>query len=651
MATTIVTKNGSGAPTASDLVAGELAVDLTNGRLYTEDSGGSVIEIGLNPSGNVDITGTATMDGLRVDGTPVRFVSTAPMLNFMESGVTDSNHRLRQNAGNFVIQKLSDDEGTATDRLFIDGGTGNVGIGTSSPDDALVVRGNIASPHRIAISNENASGKEALKFSQGTTTKSWIEFDNSTSNFDVWQYTSNPLRFGTSNTERMRIDASGNVGIGTSSPDSGYKLDVAGNVVFGDGGGFDMNVDGTRWQFSLGGSEKMRLDASGNLLLGKTSDAINVAGVVNYNAGIVRASRNGNSGQFGRISTDGDIVTFYKDTLTVGSIGVATGPVAYMVFNDTTSDNVAALKGGSGKILPSTKAGADKDGTMSLGSSTARFKDLYLSSKVHLQYPGNSYYGRVEIDSSTNLIFGAGPNGSEGFRLDSSGNLLVGKTVTSLLTAGIALNSNGSIYATADAERPLILNRETSDGSIAEFRKDNSVVGSIGSRSAGANLYIAFRTETTGDGCGLTGSAASDGAIIPSDGNGAAIDDHIDLGASGTRFDDIYATSGTVNSSDGNEKQDIEELSDAEQRVAVACKGLLRKFRWKSRVAEKGDDARIHFGIIAQDLQAAFEAEGLDAGRYGMFINGTWTDEETGEERSRMGVRYSELLAFIIAAI
>jgi hypothetical protein len=122
-------------------------------------------------------------------------------------------------------------------------------------------------------------------------------------------------------------------------------------------------------------------------------------------------------------------------------------------------------------------------------------------------------------------------------------------------------------------------------------------------------------------------------------------------GTSSVRFNDIYATNGTIQTSDRNEKQDIEVLSEAEQRVAVAAKGLLRKFRWKDSVEEKGDDARIHFGIIAQDLQAAFEAEGLDAGRYAMFIHSTWTDEETGEERSRMGVRYSELLAFIIAAI
>jgi hypothetical protein len=116
-------------------------------------------------------------------------------------------------------------------------------------------------------------------------------------------------------------------------------------------------------------------------------------------------------------------------------------------------------------------------------------------------------------------------------------------------------------------------------------------------------------------------------------------------------LDDIYATNGTIQTSDRNEKQDIEALSDAEQRVAVAAKGLLRKFRWKDAVEDKGDEARIHFGIIAQDLQDAFTAEGLDAGGYAMFISITWTDEETGEERTRMGVRYSELLAFIIAAI
>ena len=127
-------------------------------------------------------------------------------------------------------------------------------------------------------------------------------------------------------------------------------------------------------------------------------------------------------------------------------------------------------------------------------------------------------------------------------------------------------------------------------------------------------------------------------------------DNLIDLGNASARFDDIYATNATIQTSDRNEKQDIEELTDAETRVAVACKGLLRKFRWKSSVEENGAAARTHFGIIAQDLQAAFEAEGLDAGEYAMFISTTWTNED-GEEQTRLGVRYSELLAFIIGGI
>jgi len=77
---------------------------------------------------------------------------------------------------------------------------------------------------------------------------------------------------------------------------------------------------------------------------------------------------------------------------------------------------------------------------------------------------------------------------------------------------------------------------------------------------------------------------------------------------------------------------------------------LIRRYKFNSAVEQKGDDARYHFGIIAQDLQDAFTAEGLDAGDYGMFISETWTDDE-GNEQTRLGVRYNELLAFIIATL
>jgi hypothetical protein len=244
------------------------------------------------------------------------------------------------------------------------------------------------------------------------------------------------------------------------------------------------------------------------------------------------------------------------------------------------------------------------------------------------------------IQSNANSYLRFHAEGAEAMRLDDSGNLLVGKTSADNTTEGFRVQSNGFFSAVADGQVVAVLNRLTDDGDIVLFRKDGATVGYIGVNTS--NAYISGVTR---------GFHFSGTNIIPCNENGASRDDDTDLGSLSVRFDDIYATNGTIQTSDRNEKQDIDVLSDAEQRVAVAAKGLLRKFRWKSAVEEKGDDARIHFGIIAQDLQAAFEAEGLDAGRYAMFIHSTWTDEETGEEKSRMGVRYSELLAFIIAAI
>jgi hypothetical protein len=62
MASTIKLKNGTGVPLVGDLVQGEPAFDLTNKRLYTENAGGTVIEVGTNPS-TLSVTGAATFNG------------------------------------------------------------------------------------------------------------------------------------------------------------------------------------------------------------------------------------------------------------------------------------------------------------------------------------------------------------------------------------------------------------------------------------------------------------------------------------------------------------------------------------------------------------------------------------------------------------
>jgi hypothetical protein len=131
----------------------------------------------------------------------------------------------------------------------------------------------------------------------------------------------------------------------------------------------------------------------------------------------------------------------------------------------------------------------------------------------------------------------------------------------------------------------------------------------------------------------------------------SADDNVISNGSASFRWSVVYAGTGTINTSDKNEKQDIADLSASELLVAAELKGLVKKFRFRDAVAIKGKDARTHVGVIAQDVEATFAKHGLDASEYGMFCRDTWVDEDTGEERTRLGVRYDQVLAFVIAAM
>ena len=109
---------------------------------------------------------------------------------------------------------------------------------------------------------------------------------------------------------------------------------------------------------------------------------------------------------------------------------------------------------------------------------------------------------------------------------------------------------------------------------------------------------------------------------------GATRDDAISFGTASARYDNIYATNATIQTSDQTEKQDIASLTATEMLVGKRISALFKTFRWKDSVAEKGDNARTHTGVIAQDVQAAFTAEGLDAGDYALFISSTWWEHD-----------------------
>jgi len=199
----------------------------------------------------------------------------------------------------------------------------------------------------------------------------------------------------------------------------------------------------------------------------------------------------------------------------------------------------------------------------------------------------------------------------------------------------------------------------------------SSVDGSPGAANMPARLVFGTRADGSGSVSSRLTISAS-GTVHP------GADNTQSFGTSSLRWSTVFAGTGTINTSDARAKTDISDLDEAETRVAQRLKKLVKKYRFSDAVAEKGDKARIHVGVIAQDVRAAFEAEGLDPFAYSVLcfdkweaqeaVTRSWPDEyddegnlirEAGievieparEAGDRYGIRYDELFAFILSAL
>jgi len=331
-------------------------------------------------------------------------------------------------------------------------------------------------------------------------------------------------------------------------------------------------------------------------------------------------------------------------TLTIGASGDSVNIASGATITDFTSTGID-------DNATSTAITIDSNEVVRIGNTTDSFTATYTEFMVIGNYTASQDNGITFLADATNsstigftddthstLRGGITYNHSgdsmtfttftgERMRIDSSGNLLVGVTSTAIpgignTTAGVSIRSGGnnSIATSRDSDVALYANRITNDGNIVELRKDGTLIGSLGSEG-GDSLFI-----LSGD-TGLRFSGGAD-VILPCTTAGAVRDNAIDLGNASARFDDIWATNGTIQTSDQNEKQSIQSLTTAEMNVAKSLSSLIKTFKWNSAVEKKGDSARTHTGIIAQDVQQAFADEGLDASNYALFLSNTWWEKE-----------------------
>ena len=122
--------------------------------------------------------------------------------------------------------------------------------------------------------------------------------------------------------------------------------------------------------------------------------------------------------------------------------------------------------------------------------------------------------------------------GSEALRVDSSQNLLVGKTSSGLNTAGVEFASSGRSRFTRDGNNVAEFNRKTSDGSIVSFNKDATAIGAIGVLNSN-NLTITCNTADHG------GLQFGTHEITPMEA-GADANGTINLGSANSRFKDLH---------------------------------------------------------------------------------------------------------------
>ena len=244
MASTIITKysgTASAVPVTGDLTQGELAVNVTDKRLFTKNSGGTVVELGTNPASlalpNGTANGVAYLNGSKVvtTGSALTFDGT----NFATTGtVSGTNHIVTGGSasGNSMYLATTNSIGwstNGTERMRVDA-SGNVGVGvTPSAWGSSFKALELPAGSSLITNSSDYVGLISNAYNNGT---SWLYKSTApagrylvSQNSHQWYSAAsgtagNAITF----TQAMTLDASGNLGIGTSSP--GYKLDVQGTV-------------------------------------------------------------------------------------------------------------------------------------------------------------------------------------------------------------------------------------------------------------------------------------------------------------------------------------------------------------------------------------------------------------------------------------
>ena len=519
--------------------------------------------------GGIDVTGTATMDALTVDGIArvdgnVTIGRTTGSYVFTEVDGGNERAGIHSSADNDLTFKVNnqitainidgttrdisfyEDTGT-TPKLFWDASAESLGIGTSTPASLLQLLGSPVATSGALATFRNSDATSSNTSFGGILFNSSPGTDFSIGKSNVNAVTTLSFRNGNTGASYMDIASSGNVGVGTSSPAADLQIndgnttrgvagtfhmygsavngdagDVSNEIFFRDesvsgwGGAFIRTVrseDDQNGKDALtfgtspsGGSvvERMRIDSSGQVGIGTSSPETNLHIEDSSSFSIIRlvSSTTENAGiDFGdpddrdigrvRYNNSDNSMVFHTNAAeqmridASGNVGVGTSSPSTLLHVKSTGATTATIEaGGGGDAILDIKA-AEVSG----GESIIRFSD---------SVSGVGFITYAQNDGGSDFMrFGTAS--TERMRIDSSGNLLVGttsladvdnKSTAHLLEGASSIGGRGAVgvynnTGTANCPALVVLNRDASTDTSNRFIQFYADVSSSGSTAMG----------------------------------------------------------------------------------------------------------------------------------------------------------------------
>jgi hypothetical protein len=313
------------------------------------------------------------------------------------------------------------------------------------------------------------------------------------------------------------------------------------------------------------------------------------------------------------------------------------------------TDGAVELYHDNSKKFETTSTGVDVTGTVTAdglavdgnASITASLPTFTITGQGRVngfEIAGTSGDTKLTEKSNNGIEFGT--NNTTRVTITSGGDVALGNSVANTVSnynnqpgGGFVASDSHFEFATTSNRAPVEIGKNNAnDGQLVVLRKQNTTVGSIGVN--GGHPYIG-KTNT-----GFIFNQANDQINPARADNGNTRDNVIDLGSSGARFDDIFATNGTIQTSDQQEKNTI---TDSDLGL-----DFINRLEPKSYVFN--GKTRTHYGLIAQDVETVLGDISKPTSGFAGFIKSDISEEEDGSEY-RYGLRYTEFVGPLIQAV